>query len=190
MDDQPVDLVPYPQEDLCIAVAEGERISYVLIDMAYIYRGETENKIAPPASESGIATFRYSGLSPEYKSETKDTISESNFVPEVATRSDFELDYSQLPEEVYKRLEAYAALDLLCDFCLELRNLEWWTGGELKQVFCASCRSRINKHPIAECAGKSARCVKARYVDELGEIAPFCKECHLPHKVSNWRSRV
>jgi hypothetical protein len=76
---------------------------------------------------------------------------------------------------IFEDAELYLCL---CDFCRQLKNLEFTPTGRVTQTFCQGCRTIIGRHKSSQCSGGTRDCVGIRYVDEVGSIAPLCRGCH------------
>jgi hypothetical protein len=69
----------------------------------------------------------------------------------------------------------YAAI---CDFCRNMENFAVDDKNRVVRTLCNSCRTVMSQHELNRCQGAYAACKGARYVDEVGTIAPLCRGCH------------
>lgn len=80
-----------------------------------------------------------------------------------------------LPKPTLSIFNDSALAARLCTFCSSMENIKLNTDGEVVRTLCPSCRVVVGHHaPCPKCPGTP----NARYVDEVGAIAPVCSACH------------
>ncbi len=67
---------------------------------------------------------------------------------------------------------------MICDFCRTLQNIEINERGAVTRTLCDSCRIIVGRYELNACRGVFDGCELTRYVDEVGALAPLCRNCY------------
>jgi len=93
-------------------------------------------------------------------------------------------DLTQIPASLLRVFRDPALYSLLCPYCKCSANVKCGDAA-LERIFCESCQVKLGQAPQFACQGAHASCMRTRFVDPLGRVAPLCRGCHRGRSAQN-----